>query len=152
MGWVQMCFLGVPEESRLRMQAAFMIFWPVVVPNGDVHCPMPLLFYLQRRIQSQAGLLLRLEMDGYLQKLWVEELCIKRDYLALAKSALGPHWCREAGVGILTGCYPFPAVRVWLENPPSCDQYHQVQANRVVWLQSCPASVRRLGGSSFCTR
>lgn len=99
-----MCFLEVPEESRLCMRVVFVIFGLAIVPNGGVHCPMPWLPHLQGRVNSHAGLLLRLKMDGYLQKLLGGRERIKHDYLALAKSALGPHECREEGVGALIGC------------------------------------------------
>lgn len=86
------------------MQAVFMIFGLAVVPNGGVRCHMPQLPYLQGRVNSHAGLLLGLKMDGYLKKLLGERECIKHDYLALAKSGLGPRGCREEGVGALIGC------------------------------------------------
>lgn len=86
------------------MLVVFMIFGLDIVPNRGLHCPMLCLPCLQGRVNSHAGLLLRLKMDGYLQKLFGERECIKHDNLALAKSALGPHGCRGEGVGALIGC------------------------------------------------
>ena len=86
------------------MQVVFIIFGLAVVPNGDVRCPMPWILCLPGGVSSHAGLLLRLKIDGYLQKLLGGRGCITDDYIALAKSALGPHGCREEGVGALTGC------------------------------------------------
>lgn len=43
-------------------------------------------FISYNNINSHAGLSLRLEMDGHLQKLLRGRECVKHDYLALAKT------------------------------------------------------------------
>lgn len=59
-------------------------------------CVAPCLgFPIYKEELTHAGLLLRLNMGGYLQKLLGGRERIKHDYLALAKSALGPHGCKE---------------------------------------------------------
>lgn len=66
-----MCFLGVPEESRLSRQAIFMILESAPVLNGHVNCPMS--WFIYKEENSYAGLLLRLKRDGYLQSHRVEK-------------------------------------------------------------------------------
>lgn len=48
-----MCFLRVPEESRLSRQAIFMILEFAPVLNGQVNCPMSWFIYKEELAPAQ---------------------------------------------------------------------------------------------------
>lgn len=70
-----MCFIRVREEnqalcrSRLHDLCTCHCTWQAHnIPNGDVHFPMLWLPHLQKGANSSVGLLMKLDMDGDLQK------------------------------------------------------------------------------------